>query len=319
MAIGNTIGAPFPQRIGKSIYNILPDDNIVLHIDASDSSTLWQAQNGTNPATDHNDYVRRVDNKAFLHQAAYGTTSTNPFGKFYISLADSDAGSPRLTMNASGANGYTALYFGGSAQGLYCSMASLAEGAVYDPTGSLSGYSDESPGSAFLQTWIVVKGTASVSSEETVFCEAMKTSAACGGSNTERSININGSDSQWEENLNGTVKDSTVASTSNFELWTFKNNTTSVCTNCSGLYRNGDTSDGVLNLAMVNVAQYRRVLGTNQDCTALSIGCHTNNDASTFSKHWDGYIFEMVAAVVNITDAQRTAMDNYFLNKYNIS
>ena len=318
MSLGNAIGIPFNPSVGNnSIYEIL-GDRIVLHVDASDTSTLWKDQAGTTPLSNHNEYARRVDNKAFLYQSAYGNTSTNPLAKFYISVADSNANSPQWVQNASGVNGYSALYFGGGAQGLYASMASLAEGAVYDPTSGISGYSAESYGSGFWQTWIVLKGSGTVSSEETIFCEAMKNGGpACGNSDLEFSININGTDSQWEQKIGSNVKDSTVASTSNFELWTFKG------PGVSGnrvIYRNGDPSDGAT-MADTNISSYRRVVGASQDCTALSIGCNINNDASTFSKNWNGYLFEIVIAVRNATTypSEITAMDNYLMNKYNIS
>jgi len=317
MSLGNAIGIPFSPSAGdNSIYDLL-GNKIVLHIDGSDTSTMWKDQAGTVPLTDSNEYARRVDNKAFLNQDAYGNTSTDPLGKFLISLADANGASPKWVTNASGANGYSALYFGGGSQGLYASMASLAEGAVYDPSGFLSGYSATSSGSGYWQTWIVIKGSGTVSSEETIFCEAIKENQGCAYANVEWSININGTDSQWEQSIDGNVKDSTVATTSNLELWTFSG------PGGSGnrrIYRNGDPSDGAA-MADSNVGSYRRVLGTNQDCAAMSIGCHVNNDASTFSKNWQGYLFEMVIANRSGTTyaSEITAIDNYLMNKYNIS
>jgi hypothetical protein len=318
MSLGNAIGVPFGQTIDDSIYNIMPGE-IHLHIDASDTSTLWKDQAGAVPLKNHNEYARRVDNKAFLYQEAYGMTTTTPLGKFYISLTDDNGGSPQWVQNASGANGYSALYFGGAAQGLYCSMASLAEGAVYDPTGFFSGFSASSTSSGYWQTWIVVKGTGTVSSEETVYCNTGNVNIGCGYADMEWSINLNGTDSQWEMNIGGNVKDSTVASNSNFELWTFKNPGGSG-SNCF-IYRNGDPSDGASPTATNGELIYNRVIGSNQDCAALSIGCHTNNAASTFSKNWNGYLFEMVVAYMNGTSgaAMITNMDNYLMNKYNIS
>ena len=320
MSLGNAIGVPFGQTIDNSIYTIAPGE-ILLHIDASDTSTLWKDQAGTVPLTDGNEYARRVDNKAFLYYEAYGLTNTTALGKFYISLADANGASPKWVTNATGANGYSALYFNGSGNGLYASMASLAEGAMFDPTGFFSGISAATSSSGYWQTWIVVKGVGTVSSEETVFFNTGKANVGCGYSSTEWSINLNGTDSQWEMNVDGNIKDSTVASNANFELWSFISPGGGGGNNA--IYRNGDPSDGGTPAASVGSLMYNRVIGSNQDCSALSIGCHTNNAASTFSKNWNGYLFEMVVAYFNGTSVAGapmvTGIDNYLMNKYNIS
>ena len=339
MSLGNAIGAPF-GKAGDDLYNILRTPNgdlhyTMLHYDFTDASTIYQDQAGTTRINANDQYIRHIFNKATYPAYEYVDPNIggSPFdsglpgddtaiGRHMVSIADSDAGSPQYKTNVDGI-GINGAYFNGSTNGMYCNSASLALGARREPNvfTILGGNTSTDRNSYF----IVLKGTGNVTSDETVFSHTGQTSAAtCGGgtiSNESLQLTASDDDYDWIMNSGGSsvTHASGINATTDIELWTIYNdNAGSVC----GLYRNGDTSDGVANLSPTNyIINGLSLEGGGDACMSFALGCSVNN-VPAFSQHWEGYIFEILC-VSDMGDAaglaKRTQIETFLKNKYNIS
>ena len=177
-------------------------------------------------------------------------------------------------------------------------------------------------------TFIVLKGTGNVSSDETIYSKAGQVSSLTCGAATESSVEfrVTASDDDYDWIMTGASSQtnaSGINATTNVELWTIYN--MAAGNNCA-IYRNGDTSDGVTGIApFTTVVSGVSMAGGagGEDCNNVSLGCKVSN-TQTFSQHWEGYIFEILQMYeIDITVAgglaQRTAIETFLKNKYNIS
>ena len=336
MSLGSSTGSPFNSGGGNDLYNILRTPNgdqytIMLHYDFTDNTTIYQDQAGTTRVDTNDQYIRHIKNKSVYPAYEYvdpniggspfdsGLPSDNsPIGRHMVSIADSDAGSPQYKTNVDG-TGMNGAYFNGSTSGMYCNSASTALGARFAPSiFSAIGGNVVTDRQAYF---IVLKGTGNVSSDETVFSHTGQTTAsACGATVSNESLQLTASDDDydWIMNSGGSsvTNASNINATTNIELWTIYNdNAGSIC----GLYRNGDTSDGVINLAPTSYPINGVTLaGGGNACLSFALGCSVNN-VPAFSQHWEGHIFEILCISDLDTLTRRTEIETFLKNKYNIS